>query len=71
VAAFETASQPVYSVIAQNPSNAELIAAIRELKAKTSPLPGAGACEPDTAQTSIDANAAEQAWSEDRFLAFE
>jgi TRAP-type C4-dicarboxylate transport system substrate-binding protein len=44
VAAFEVAAQPVFDMIAQNPLNVELIAAIRELKANTEPSPGAQAC---------------------------
>jgi TRAP-type C4-dicarboxylate transport system substrate-binding protein/uncharacterized protein with WD repeat len=44
VAAFEAAAQPVYDMIAQDPMNAELMESIRELKAKTEPSPGAGAC---------------------------
>ncbi len=44
VAAFETAAQPVFEKIQQTPFNAELIDAIRELKAKTLPALGAEAC---------------------------
>jgi TRAP-type C4-dicarboxylate transport system substrate-binding protein len=44
VAAFEEAAQPVFEQIEQDPLNAELIAAIRELKASTEPSPGAEAC---------------------------
>jgi TRAP-type C4-dicarboxylate transport system substrate-binding protein len=46
VAAFEAAAKPVFDMIAQDPMNADLIAAIRELKAKTEPAPGAEACAP-------------------------
>jgi WD40 repeat protein len=46
VAAFETAAQPVYDMIQQDPINAELIAAIRELKANTEPSPEAKPCGP-------------------------
>jgi TRAP-type transport system periplasmic protein len=46
VAAFEAAAQPVFDAIEQEPLSAELIAAIRELKAKTEPSPGAEACGP-------------------------
>lgn len=46
VAAFEVAAQPVFDMIAQDPLNAELIAALRELKANTEPSPGAEACTP-------------------------
>jgi hypothetical protein len=44
VGAFEVAAQPVFDSIEQDSSNAELIAAIRDLKAKTEPSPGAEAC---------------------------
>jgi TRAP-type C4-dicarboxylate transport system substrate-binding protein len=44
IAAFESAAQPVFDMIAQDPMNAELVAAIRELKANTQPSPGAEAC---------------------------
>ena len=46
VAAFEAAAQPVFLKIEGDPFNAEMIAAIRELKAKTQPSAGAGACGP-------------------------
>jgi TRAP-type C4-dicarboxylate transport system substrate-binding protein len=46
VAAFEVAAQPVFDSIEQEPLSAELIAAIRDLKAKTEPSPGAEACTP-------------------------
>ena len=46
VAAFEAAAQPVFQMIEQDPLNAELIGAIRELKANTEPSPGAEACSP-------------------------
>ena len=64
VAAFEAAAQPVFDMIAQDPLNAELITAIRELKAKIETSPGASACGPDTAQASPDSNAEAQVWSE-------
>jgi TRAP-type C4-dicarboxylate transport system substrate-binding protein len=44
VAAFEAAAQPVFVKIEEDPFNAEMIAAIRELKAKTQSSAGAGAC---------------------------
>ena len=47
VAAFEAAAQPVFAMIEGDPFNAEMIAAIRELKAKTQPSAGAVACPPD------------------------
>ena len=46
IAAFEQVEQPVFDMIAQDPINAELIAMIRELKANTTPSPGATACAP-------------------------
>ena len=39
-------AQPFIDKIEEDPLNAELIAAIRELKANTEPLPGAEACAP-------------------------
>jgi TRAP-type C4-dicarboxylate transport system substrate-binding protein len=44
IAAFEAVAKPVYDKIEQDNLNAELIAAIRELKANTKPSPGAEAC---------------------------
>ena len=64
VAAFEAVVQPVFDKIEQDPLNAELIAAIRELKEKTAPAPGAEACAPDAAQTSPESDAEAQVWSE-------
>ena len=46
IAAFEQVEQPVFDMIAEDPINAELIAMIRELKANTTPSPGATACAP-------------------------
>jgi TRAP-type transport system periplasmic protein len=63
VAAFEAAAQPVFAKIEQDPLNAELIAAIRELKAKTEPAPGAEACQPEVAQPSAMPTAENQTWS--------
>jgi TRAP-type C4-dicarboxylate transport system substrate-binding protein len=48
IAAFEAAAQPVFARIEQDPFNAEMITAIRDLKAKTQPSAGAGACAPNT-----------------------
>ena len=48
VAAFEAAAQPVFARIEQDPFNAEMIAAIRELKANTQASAGAGACGTNT-----------------------
>ena len=47
VAAFEAAAQPVFAQIEQDPFNAEMVAAIRKLKAKTQPSAGADACGPE------------------------
>jgi TRAP-type C4-dicarboxylate transport system substrate-binding protein len=47
VAAFEAAAQPVFVRIEQDPFNAEMIAAIRELKANTPSSAGAEACGPN------------------------
>jgi hypothetical protein len=46
VAHFGVAAQPVFDSIEQDSFNAELIAAIRDLKAKTEPSPGAEPCGP-------------------------
>lgn len=46
VKAFEQAAKPVFDNLAQDPLNAKLIAAIRELKASTKPSAGAAACAP-------------------------
>jgi hypothetical protein len=48
VAAFEAAAQPVYLKIEQDSFNAEMISAIRELKANTPSSAGAEACAPNT-----------------------
>jgi TRAP-type transport system periplasmic protein len=63
VAAFEAAAKPVFDKIEQDPLNAELIAAIRELKAKTKPAPGAQACEADIAQSSAVPTSENAIWS--------
>jgi TRAP-type C4-dicarboxylate transport system substrate-binding protein len=46
VAAFVTAAQPVFNQLEQDRVNAELMTAIRDLKAKTAPSAGAAACAP-------------------------
>jgi len=63
VAAFEAAAKPVFDKIEQDPLNAELIAAIRELKAKTMPAPGAQACESDIAQSNVVPTSENEIWS--------
>jgi TRAP-type C4-dicarboxylate transport system substrate-binding protein len=61
LAAFEKAAQPVFDQIEQDPANAGYIAAIRELKASTTPSAGAEACEPTTVQASSTSST--EAWS--------
>jgi len=63
LAAFEKAAQPVFDWIEQDPQNAELVAAIRDLKAKTPPSPGAEACAPAVAQQNPTSGADAQTWS--------
>ena len=63
IAAFEKAAQPVFDWIEQDPQNAELIAAIRELKAKTPPSPAVQACEYELAQQIPTPDASAQTWS--------
>jgi TRAP-type transport system periplasmic protein len=63
VAAFEAAAKPVFDKIEQDPLNADLITAIRELKAKTKPAPGAQACESDFAQSSAIPASENEVWS--------
>ncbi len=46
IEAFVAAAQPLYDLLEQNPQHAELVAALRELKASTPPSPGADACAP-------------------------
>jgi TRAP-type transport system periplasmic protein len=46
LAAFDEAVKPVYALIEQDPQNATYIAAIRDLKANTTPSAGAEACAP-------------------------
>jgi TRAP-type C4-dicarboxylate transport system substrate-binding protein len=46
VAAFEKAAQPVLDWVEKDPANSKWIAAIRDLKAKTTPSAGAAACQP-------------------------
>jgi TRAP-type C4-dicarboxylate transport system substrate-binding protein len=62
VAAFEAAAQPVFAQLAQDPFNAEMIAAIRELKAKTQPSAGAEACGPK-AETWSEGPVPEGTWT--------
>jgi TRAP-type C4-dicarboxylate transport system substrate-binding protein len=63
IAAFEAAAKPVFDKIEQDPLNAELIAAIRKLKAETTPAPGAQACESQIAQSSAVSESEKVVWS--------
>jgi len=63
VAAFQKASQPVFDKLQENDFTAESIAAIRELKAKTQPSPGAQACAP-TAAIPTQGSTENQIWSQ-------
>lgn len=63
VAAFEKAAQPVFDNLAQDPFNAEMIAAIRDLKAHTTPSAGAEACAPVATAPSPAPSADAQVWS--------
>jgi C4-dicarboxylate-binding protein DctP len=63
VAAFQMAAQPVFDKLQQNSFNAESIAEIRELKAKTQPSPGAQACA-STSAASMQASTEDQTWSQ-------
>jgi TRAP-type C4-dicarboxylate transport system substrate-binding protein len=64
VAAFEAAAKFVLEKIEQESLNAELIAAIRELKANTEPAPGAEACGPEVAQQTLESSATSVVWSQ-------
>jgi len=63
VAAFEQAAQPVFDNLAQDALNAEMIAAIRELKASTTPSAGAAACASVATAPSPTPEAETQTWS--------
>ena len=63
IAAFQKASQPVFDKLQENSFNAESIAAISELKAKTQSSPSAQACAP-TAANSTQASTDNQTWSD-------
>jgi hypothetical protein len=63
IAEFEKAAQPVFVWIEQDPLNAELIAAIKELKGKTPASPGVQACESELAQQISTPDASAQTWS--------
>ena len=64
VASFETAAQPIFDSIAQNPLNAEFITAIRELKKNTEPSAGVKACNGAVAQSSPEPTLENEVWSE-------
>jgi TRAP-type C4-dicarboxylate transport system substrate-binding protein len=63
LAEFVMAAQPVFDWIEQDPQNAELIAAIRELKGKTPSSPAVQACESEIAQQIPTPEASAQNWS--------
>jgi TRAP-type C4-dicarboxylate transport system substrate-binding protein len=63
IAAFAKAAQPVFDWIEQDPLNAELINAIRELKAKTPASPAVQACKSKIAQQIPTPDADAQNWS--------
>jgi TRAP-type C4-dicarboxylate transport system substrate-binding protein len=65
MAEFEKAAQPALDWIVQDPLNAELVTAIRDLKTKTLPSPGALACAPAVAQQNPTTGADTQTWSGD------
>jgi TRAP-type C4-dicarboxylate transport system substrate-binding protein/Tol biopolymer transport system component len=64
VAAFEAAAKSVFDKIEEDPLNTELIAEIRELKAKTAPVPGAEACGPATAPQGAAPSGGSEEWSQ-------
>ena len=61
VAAFQAAGQPVTDKLEENAFNAETIAAIRDLKAKTQPSPYAEACS--STAVSPQGSSEDQTWS--------
>jgi TRAP-type C4-dicarboxylate transport system substrate-binding protein len=63
VAAFEKAAQPVFDYIDKDPANAKLIAALQDLKSKTTASTGAAACGSSAAQINPAPTAANQVWS--------
>lgn len=63
IVAFEKAAQPVLDWIEQDSLNAQLIAAIRDLKAKTPPSPVIQACDYELAQQAPTHEADAQIWS--------
>ena len=64
IAAFEAAAQPVFATLEKDSLNAELIAAIRELKAKTAPSAGASACASEVRQPNPEPTTETQVWSQ-------
>lgn len=63
LAAFEKAAQPVSDSIAKDPANKKLIAAIQDLKTKTTASAGAAACQSSVAQSISTPTLANQVWS--------
>jgi TRAP-type C4-dicarboxylate transport system substrate-binding protein len=64
LAEFKKAAQPVFDWIEQDSHNADLIAAIRELKAKTPSSPAVQTCESELAHQIPTPDASAQTWSE-------
>lgn len=65
VKALEQAVQPVFAKLEQEPLSAQFIQAIRDLKAKVTPAPGASACGSQAAQQNPAPAANNQVWSKD------
>jgi hypothetical protein len=63
VVAFVLVAKPVLEKIEQDSFNAEMIAAIRELKQSTKRAPGAMACQPDITPASPEPATVPEAWS--------
>jgi TRAP-type C4-dicarboxylate transport system substrate-binding protein len=63
IAAFEKAAQPVFDWIEQDPLNAELVAAIRDLKAQTPASPAVQPCSQGVSQPNPSAAPDAQNWS--------
>jgi TRAP-type C4-dicarboxylate transport system substrate-binding protein len=63
MAAFEKAAQPVFDSLEKDPFNAKMIAAIQDLKTKTTPSAGAAACGTMLAQAEPTSTPANVAWS--------
>jgi TRAP-type C4-dicarboxylate transport system substrate-binding protein len=64
IAEFEKAAQPVFDWIEEDAMNAELVAAIRELKGKTPASPAVVACGTTSSGVTAESDSAAQKWSE-------